>query len=210
MGIFAVFWHFLSADKAVRAPSGWKSTWAIRPYVGCHIERDISPIEFWVVFRLEWDFLCQMRRCLALLFCVSWAFAAPAATGRVIKVLPHFLDLQGRHTLSPSLFDRDAYQAVLRDHPEQRSAIRFDIEWKSKDVPPSPLKMQLEVRGLATTKTVIQLKFEKTVERTGWLGGWTSLTVKGDDYKKLGDLTAWRVTLWEGNRLLSEQKSFLW
>jgi hypothetical protein len=151
-----------------------------------------------------------MRRWLVLMFCVLSAFAAEAATGRVIKVLPHFLDLQGRHTLSPSLFDRDAYQAVLRDHPEQRSAIRFDIQWKNKETPANPLRMQLEVRGVATQKTVAQLKLEKTVEPTGWLGGWTSITVKDSDYKKLGDLTAWRVTLWEGTRLLSEEKSFLW
>ena len=151
-----------------------------------------------------------MRRSLALIFCLCSAFAAEAATGKIIKVLPHFLDLQGRHTLSPSLFDRDAYQAVLREHPEQRSAIRFDIEWKSKQPPASPLKLQLEVRGLATRKTVVQLKLDKTVDPSGWLGAWTALTVKDDDYRKLGDLTAWRVTLWEGNRLLSEQKSFLW
>src|SRR6476660_2957379 len=143
-----------------------------------------------------------MRRWLVLMLCVWSAFAAEAATGKVIKVLPHFLDLQGRHTLSPSLFDRDAYQAVLREHPEQRSAIRFDIEWKSKGVPVSPLRMQLEVRGVATQKTVVQWKLEKNVEPTGWLGGWASLTVKDQDYKKLGDLTAWRATLWEGNTLL--------
>jgi hypothetical protein len=144
------------------------------------------------------------------MICICWGLAAEAATGKIIKVLPHFLDLQGRHTLSPSLFDRDAYQAVLRDHPEQRSAIRFDIQWKSKGGPTDQLRMQLEVRGVATQKTVVQLKFDKNVAPTGWLGGWAALTVKGEDYKKLGDLSAWRVTLWEGNRLLSEEKSFLW
>jgi hypothetical protein len=162
------------------------------------------------VFPLASAFPVFMRRCLVLFLFLSCVFAGEAATGRVIKVLPHFLDLQGRHTLSPSLFDRDAYQAVLRQHPEQRSAIRFDIEWKSKNTPAAPLKMQVEVRGVAREKTVVQLTLEKSLEPTGWLGGWTSLAVKGEDYRKLGDLTAWRVTLWEGNRLLSEQKSFLW
>src|SRR5436190_15397663 len=138
-----------------------------------------------------------MRRCLILLFCFCSVFAGEAATGRIIKVLPHFLDLQGRHTLSPSLFDRDAYQAVLRDHPERRSAIRFDIEWKSKNEPTTPLKMRVEVRGVATEKVPAQLTLEKDLERSGWFGRWTSLTIKGEDYRKLGELTAWRVTLWE-------------
>jgi hypothetical protein len=151
-----------------------------------------------------------MRRSLILLFCLSCVFAGEAATARINKVLPHYVDLQGRHTLSPSLFDRDAYQAVLRDHPEQRSAIRFDVDWKSKDKPSEPLKIRVEIRGVATEKAPVQVTLEKNLEPTGWLGRWTSLTVKGEDYRKLGEVTAWRVTLWEGNRLLSEQKSFLW
>jgi len=155
-------------------------------------------------------FYIFMRRCLAVILFFSCVFAGEAATGRIIKVLPHFLDLQGRHTLSPSLFDRDAYQAILRQHPEQRSAIRFDIEWRSKTAPVAPLKVQLEVRGVAKEKKPAQLTLEKSLEPTGWLGRWTSLTIKGEDYRKLGEVTAWRVTLWEGNRLLSEQKSFLW
>ena len=70
--------------------------------------------------------------------------------------------------------------------------------------------MRVEVRGVATEKVPAQLTLEKDLERSGWFGRWTSLTIKGEDYRKLGELTAWRVTLWEGTRLLSEQKSFLW
>ncbi len=58
-----------------------------------------------------------MRRSLniilsALLLATAWS--ATAAPAKVIKVLPHFLDQKGRHALSPSLYDRDAYQAHLR------------------------------------------------------------------------------------------------
>src|SRR4051812_22255687 len=108
-----------------------------------------------------------MRAYLALLFCIFSLCAAEATSGRIIKVLPHFLDLQGRHTLSPSLFDRDAYQAVLRQHPEQRSAIRFDIEWKTKDSSASAVKMRVEVRGVARENLPIELSLEKNLEPTG-------------------------------------------
>jgi hypothetical protein len=151
-----------------------------------------------------------MRYALILLACLCLASHANAATARVIKVLPHFLDLKGRHMLSPSLFDRDAYQLVLRQHPEQRSGIRFDVEWKSKGAPASPLKMRVEVRGAAHGNVPVQLSLEREVEPTGWFGGWASLALKEEDYRKLGEMTAWRVTLWEGDQLLSEQKSFLW
>ena len=32
---------------------------------------------------------------------------------------------------SPSLFDRDAYQAYLREHTNEVSAMRFDIQWQA-------------------------------------------------------------------------------
>ena len=64
-----------------------------------------------------------MHRSLLWLTLVCWFAAvltAGASTGRVFKVLPHFLDTNGVHTLSPSLYERDAYQAHLRQHPEKR------------------------------------------------------------------------------------------
>ena len=39
---------------------------------------------------------------------------------------------------------------------------------------------------------------------------WNSLTLGSADYRNFGELVAWRATLWRGNQLLSEQKSFLW
>src|ERR1043166_1148456 len=121
-----------------------------------------------------------MRRCLILVFCIFCVLAAQAATGRVIKVLPHFLDQQGRHTVSPSLFDRDAYQAVLRQHPEQRSGMRFDIEWRVKGTPDSDLKLRLEARGSARGSVARTVVFETHVEPKGWVGQWKGLTPTGE------------------------------
>jgi hypothetical protein len=39
---------------------------------------------------------------------------------------------------------------------------------------------------------------------------WASASLEGLAYKQFGGVTAWRATLWEGRRLLNEQKSFLW
>jgi hypothetical protein len=145
--------------------------------------------------------------CLAIFCSLS---PVGAASGRVMKVLPHLLDLKGRHTVSPSLFDRDAYQAVLRNHPEQRSSIRFDVQWKSKGSPSGPLKLRLEVRGVARGGLPFPLMMEREVTAKGWLSHWASLTLSKEDYNKLSEITAWRVTLWEGTQLLHEQTSFLW
>jgi hypothetical protein len=136
-------------------------------------------------------------------------FPAVATTGRVIKVLPHFLDLKGRHALSPSLYDRDAYQAQLRQHPEQRSGMRFDLLWKAKADTNTTLKLRVELRGIAQGNLPRQKTLENEVKPRR-LGHWTSLTLQGDDYRNFGEMTAWRVTLWDGDQLVGEQKSFLW
>jgi len=59
---------------------------------------------------------------------MAGSLSASAATGKILKVLPQFLDTKGRNSLSPSLYERDAYQVVLREHPERRSAMRFYVE----------------------------------------------------------------------------------
>ena len=153
-----------------------------------------------------------MRRLLiyvAFTFLLTAALSAGAATGKVVKVLPHFLDLKGRHTLSPSLYDRDAYQAQLRLHPEQRSALRFDVQWRAlaaKD----KLKLKVELRGTAKGDLPRSTSLESEVNPSHKTSGWAALKLAGDDYKNFGEVTAWRVTLWAGEHLLGEQKSFLW
>lgn len=153
-----------------------------------------------------------MRRFLLMSLLGSLLLAgnsAPAAIGRVIKVLPHYLDAEGRHTLSPSLFDRDAYQAKLRQHPELRSGLRFDINWRARAVQPPQLKLKVELRGLAKGK-LPQLKTLEQSVKAGASSRWDQITLAGEDYRSFGEVTAWRVTLWDGDELLGEEKSFLW
>ena len=147
---------------------------------------------------------------LSLCCWLAAACSAQAATGRVIKVLPHFLDLQGRHSLSPSLYDRDAYQARLRRHPEERSGVRFDVQWKKKGGVFEPLKLKVELRGIAQGNLPKQLVLEQPLEPGGWTSHWSSLALSGEQYTKFGEVTAWRASLWEGGQLLGEQRSFLW
>lgn len=135
--------------------------------------------------------------------------SASAATGKVVKVLPHFLDLKGRHALSPSLYDRDAYQVLLRNHPELRSGMRFDISWRASGAANATLKLRVELRGVAEGNLPRQQILEKDIQ-VGKTSHWTSVTLEGDPYKNLGKVTAWRATLWDGDQLLGEQKSFLW
>jgi|SRR6266536_124293 len=132
---------------------------------------------------------------------------AEAATARIIKVLPHFLDRDGRSSLSPSLYERDAYQVFLRKNPEQCSGLRFDIQWKARNADWSRLKLRVEIRG---SKAATPQVLERPAKRNHWYHRWSSLALEGATYQQIGEAIAWRATLWEGNQLLAEQKSFLW
>ncbi|MCX6925387.1 MAG: hypothetical protein NT154_19585 [Verrucomicrobia bacterium] len=147
---------------------------------------------------------------LSLVGWLAVALSAPAATGRVIKVLPQYLDLKGRNSLTPSLYERDQYQALLREHTNECSGMRFMVQWKTKGQPATPLQLRLELRGIARGDYPKQLILEKSVQPRGRFSHWAQFDLLGEEYKDFGRVTAWRVTLWEGTRQLGEQRSFLW
>lgn len=143
---------------------------------------------------------------VAILLFLSAAFAH-AGSGKVLKVLPHFLDRDGKHALSPSLYERDAYQAHLRKHPEEISALRFDVNWSAGGKPVS-LRLRVEARG---GKAAAKPAVLETTVKPGWTGStWSAVVLDKEAYQQLGGVVAWRVTLWDGETMLAEQKSFLW
>jgi len=166
-----------------------------------------------IEFAARGGYLCCMRRLWMWFLLVGWltaACCAEGATGRVIKVLPQFLDLKGRNSLTPSLQERDTYQAHLRDHTNECSGMRFNVQWKTRGQTAAPLTMRLELRGVARGDFPRRLALETPVKRRGWFSQWTWFALVGKEYEDFGKITAWRVTLWEGTQLLGEQRSFLW
>lgn len=153
-----------------------------------------------------------MRRYVVSFVVVGWllpALAAWAGEGKVAKVLPQFLDKKGRTAVAPSLYERDAYQFYLRRHPELRSGLRLAIEWKAKKVDWDKVQLRAELRG-QITNSLENLTLEQHVKKGGFLGNWAYFDITGNDYKKFGDLVAWRVTLFEGDKQLGQLESFLW
>ena len=152
--------------------------------------------------RVHW-----FRLLLPLLLAPGLILSAEPATARIIKVLPHLIDHEGRHTLSPSLYERDAYQALLRHDPEKCAGLRFDVQWKAKGAARLPLLLRVEIRGSKDAKPFI---LERRVQPNHWYSRWSSVTLDGASYQKTGQVIAWRTTLWGNDTLLGEQKSFLW
>ena len=148
-------------------------------------------------------------RCLILLLLVGVISSTEAASAKIKKVLPHYLDKEGRHSLAPSLYERDAYQAMLRRNPSERSALRFDVNWNAGGLNGAEVLLRLELRSSKNgqAKPVV---IETRAKVPTAFSRWTSVSLSGDAYKNLGDLIAWRATLWDGETLLAEQRSFLW
>ena len=132
------------------------------------------------------------------------AVLANAQSEKIIKVLPHFLDLKGRASISPSLYDRDAYQAELRANSTNRSGLRFDVQWKASYNP--ALVLRIEARGDRSREPKI---FEQPVKHSNF-SQWSSVNLTGEAYTNLGELISWRALLVNGTNIVAEQKSFLW
>ncbi len=151
----------------------------------------------------------QVLRLLALFAALGLGSAEPAHAGstRILKVLPHLLDEQGRHSPAPSLYERDAHQANLRRNPDLVFGLRFDIQYRATGYYFGPLQLRLEVRGSKDPKIA---RFEQTVRPRKLFSRWTRITLDRDAQLRLGDVVAWQATLWDGDRLVAEHRSFLW
>lgn len=158
---------------------------------------------------LAWARMFKVRSLLLLTLLVSALPSPQAATVRIKKVLPHYLDKEGRHTLAPSLFERDAYQARLRQNPSERSAIRFDVNWRAAGANHSNLKLRLELRT-SQGNLAKPLLLETPVKVRAFFSKWSALILQGEAYENVSEIIAWRASLWDGETMLAEQKSFLW
>lgn len=144
-----------------------------------------------------------------LLLAITTVVSASPTDGRVLKVLPHLLDRHGRHALAPSLFQRDAYQAYLRRHPDEVTAIRYDVYWQSRGASSKNLRLRLALR--TANRAANDPLLLETAVHSGLFGrAWSSLRTDPDTYKAAGKILAWQVTLLDGDTTLATQKSFLW
>lgn len=125
------------------------------------------------------------------------------------KVLPHLLDKKGRHTLFPSLLERDAYQAKLRSEPDLQGGLRFDI--RVGRIPEGVgLVIHLETHGTGKESQPSYIQFQRAISDKDRFHRWFNITLSPEEYAKLGKLISWRVTLRQGETVVAEQRSFLW
>ncbi|MBC8325118.1 MAG: hypothetical protein H8E27_05785 [Verrucomicrobia subdivision 3 bacterium] len=121
----------------------------------------------------------------------------------LIKVLPHYLDEHGRHTVGVTLIERDLYQLELRKDPKAVHGVRYNVNWRGN----AEMLVRLELRS--TKAGVAPLTLEQTATPEGG-DTWTPILIDLVSYKKFGQPESWRVTLWQNGEQVAEQASFLW
>jgi hypothetical protein len=129
---------------------------------------------------------------------------------QILKVLPHWLDQQGRHTLSPSLFERDAYQQHLSLHRDEVSTMRFDVNWRlaTRDLTGCTLHLEARVGrddAIETIEHEVPLQLPSLRRQ-----GWTGIQIPEGSWDPESNLMAWRVTLRQESTILATRTSFLW
>lgn len=136
---------------------------------------------------------------------------------RIIKVLPSLLDAEGRASIHPSLYERDAYQAFLRKESDKVAGLRFDILWKARPGlrggQTQPLVLKLELRGSSQGgaarggNTVV---VERPIAGSQAGRRWSQVVLGPDEFRRVGEVSAWRATLLEDQRVVASTQSFLW
>jgi hypothetical protein len=136
---------------------------------------------------------------------------------RIIKVLPSLLDAEGRASIHPSLYERDAYQALLRKESSKVAGLRFDILWTARPASPgtaaSPVVLKLELRGSSHGKdaragnTVV---VERPIPRSQMGRAWSQVVLGPDEFRRVGEVSAWRATLLRNDHVIATTQSFLW
>ncbi|MDK3156461.1 hypothetical protein QPK87_07710 [Kamptonema cortianum] len=119
-----------------------------------------------------------------------------------------YLDLN----ISPGPVDphlRANYQVQLSQSRYNQYGMRFNVHWGGEGPVLPNLTLKLELRGvMGDTPTKKTLFCDFTDFRRG--SRWTEIEISGDDYRALGQLTAWKVSLISDGQVLAEKRSFLW
>lgn len=134
-------------------------------------------------------------------------------SARIHKVLPHLLDQDGQASLHPSLFERDAYQAKLRQQRELVGGLRFDILWSGPPV--TGLELKLELRGSARTNAPAgdrsgHLTVIRPLTIPTGATRWTRVTLAEEEFRQVGEVAAWRASVVRGTETMASTQSFLW
>jgi hypothetical protein len=147
-----------------------------------------------------------------LLFLSSCATENTVSRGgfAILKVNRTLFDNKGYETKEVGELKEEAvYQYELRHHPELQRGARFHIKWKAPRGS-APFRLVLDVQGLTADNVSTRGTFTQDYpEHDGW-AEWATMDISGKEFKRLGTIMAWRISLYKGDRVMAELPSGNW
>lgn len=147
---------------------------------------------------------------MTLTFVVSCSTARVGDGATISKI--KYYNLQPAQQLNVSdpaiMFERQhhLYGAVTKADVMNRGGHYYTVFWKVEDRT-QPVTVRFEYRQ--STDGLVTRKKEVEVTDIG-RSNTTPFQVTGDEYKTLGRVTSWRVTLLRGKKEMVSQTSYLW
>jgi hypothetical protein len=143
---------------------------------------------------VRWPY--TLRLCLLLL--ASCSTTAPRVVEVSSRTRLQDIDVADLRYFVVDEASRIKYQPRDLSIDDQRE--EFYVRW----VPASIGQVKFEYRQVAKPGTI----FEQTY--TPHRDEWKIFEVRGEPFRSGGSVSAWRVSLWNGDQLLAEKKSSLW
>ena len=93
--------------------------------------------------------------------------------------------------------------AVTAAEREQRKGLYYTARWNAKEEGRYTLKFSyLQARTASRVLTLTETDLPKT--------GAHNFVINGENYQKNGRVLAWKLELFQGNRLIATEQSYLW
>jgi hypothetical protein len=147
---------------------------------------------------------------LALLAGLLLAGCASNDPNRITKVKTYKLDT-GSRVISNDVslvFEQQSrlHGSLTAEDTAAREGYYYTVMWKVADrSQPATLRMEY-LRGSTGSKKYVKEVIIEAPRRSNT----TELAIVGDEYKDLGQITAWRISLVQGKTILAGEQSYLW
>lgn len=128
----------------------------------------------------------------------------------VLKVNRNLYDQFGYETeLVGDLKGEAVYQYELRHAPDKQFGCRFHIKWKAPRGT-AQARLVLDVRGLNKNNETVLDQFTVTRSLVEDWAEWSTIDINGPQFKRLGTIMAWRVSIYNRDRVMAELPSGNW
>ncbi len=142
-----------------------------------------------------------------MLLCLVGVLLVSCGSGDILRVRQFHLretEAADGHLFIRAEMNKRLYGAVDDEERKARRGQYYDVRWRG--LGGGEVKLVFEYRQRVSGAKVRR----KVMVREGGKRGELSFAVNGEEYRRRGRVTSWRLRLYEGGELRDEKQSYLW